>query len=171
MARPIRIEGDIAYVPLTKGYEAVIDAADVPLVAGRSWQARESRRPDGSLITVYAQAAKPGKTGTIKMHRLLLGEPAGAEVDHRDGNGLNNRRSSNLRAATTSQNRWNARTPRDNTSGAKGVTWHALRQKWMAQIQAHGRHHYLGLFATQEAAAAAYARASAEIHGEFGRVA
>lgn len=39
MKRPIRIEGDVAYVPLTQGYTAIIDAGDVPLVEGRSWQA------------------------------------------------------------------------------------------------------------------------------------
>lgn len=170
MKREIRIEGDVAYVPLTKGYEAIIDAADVHLVAGRNWQARESRRADGSLHTVYAQAARPGKGGTDKMHRVLLGA-ACEEVDHEDGNGLNNRRSSNLRPASTSQNRWNAKTPRDNTSGVKGVTWHKLRQKWMAQIQAHGVSRYLGLFTSLDAARAAVSVARAELHGDFGRTA
>jgi hypothetical protein len=32
MGKPIRIVGDVAYVPLTKGFQAVIDADDVPLV-------------------------------------------------------------------------------------------------------------------------------------------
>ena len=37
--RQIRVDGNIAYVPLTRGYEAVIDAADVPLVEGWNWYA------------------------------------------------------------------------------------------------------------------------------------
>lgn len=36
--RPIRIEGDVAYVTLTRGYEAIIDAENVPLVEGYNWQ-------------------------------------------------------------------------------------------------------------------------------------
>ena len=37
--RPIRIEGDFAYIPLTRGYESVIDATDVNLVEGFNWYA------------------------------------------------------------------------------------------------------------------------------------
>ena len=44
--RPIRIEGDVAYVPLTKGYEAIIDVEDVPLVEGRNWHAHVVRKKD-----------------------------------------------------------------------------------------------------------------------------
>lgn len=32
--RPIRIEGDLAYIPLTRGLEAIIDAVDVPWSIG-----------------------------------------------------------------------------------------------------------------------------------------
>jgi hypothetical protein len=37
--RPIRVEGDTAIVPLTRGFEAVIDAVDVPIVEGWNWVA------------------------------------------------------------------------------------------------------------------------------------
>lgn len=43
MKRPIRIEGSIAIVPLTKGYEAVIDIEDLALVDGKNWTAWVSR--------------------------------------------------------------------------------------------------------------------------------
>ena len=166
MAREIRIEGDVAYVPLTKGYEAIIDAADVPLVAGTNWHARVAKRRDGSVRTVYA--ARDWGDVKQQMHRLLLNAPSEVEVDHEDCNGLNNRRA-NLRVATRVENSFNRRIRYDSTSGAKGVTWLKPQQKWMAQIRAHGTPRYLGLFESLEDAKAAYDEASARLHGAFGR--
>ncbi len=86
--RPIRIEGDLAYVPLTKGYEAVIDAADVCLVENFNWYADTSHGH-----TVYARRnVNNGKPCSIKMHRVITGCEEGLLVDHKDCNGLNNRR-------------------------------------------------------------------------------
>lgn len=174
--RSIRIEGDLAYIPLTQGYEAVIDAADVPLVEGFNWCASVRREANGEIWNVYA-VRKDGPRNarrTVYLHRHITGAPDDMDVDHRDGNGLNNRRrgkSGNLRTATRSQNRQNSRIPADNTSGFKGVTWSAWARKWVANIQVARKRRHLGYFATREAAAAAYAKASDELHGEFGRVA
>jgi hypothetical protein len=164
--RPIRIDGDIAYVTLTKGYVAVIDAADVPLVEGRNWGARLDKN------TVYARRTDTSGPAprTVLLHRMLLGEPKGFQVDHKDGDGLNNRRS-NLRVATNQQNASNARLSRLNTSGFKGVSWHKQRRKWYARIRKDGRSVHLGMHHTPEDAHAAYAAASADLHGPFGRVA
>lgn len=163
--RPIRVEGNVAYVPLTKGYEAVIDAEDVPLVEGWCWRASIE---DG---IVYAKRTHNvnGKRINVRMHRLLMGSPQGLEIDHRDGNGLNNRRS-NLRVATSSQNKQNQGIRADNTSGFKGVTWVKRDRKWQARIEVGGKRRFLGLFKTPEAAHAAYVAANAELHGSFGRV-
>lgn len=35
--RPIRVEGNVAFVPLTKGLEAIVDVEDLPLVEGLNW--------------------------------------------------------------------------------------------------------------------------------------
>lgn len=168
--RPIRIEGNIAYVPLTQGYEAIIDAENVPLVNGVNWCADVARRKDGSIRCVYAigldsSGCKPRR---VKLHRVLMGEPVGFEVDHCDGNGLMNRRK-NLRVATKSQNQHNQRLGVANASGAKGVSWYKRHNKWQAHITLNGKQKYLGLFQTIEAAAEAYAKASKEMHGSFGR--
>lgn len=161
--RPIRIEGDVAYVPLTRGYEAVIDAADVPFVDGRNWCAIPNRK------TVYAVRAEVGRRGRhIHMHRTLLGFPSGFLIDHINGNGLDNRRS-NLRLATPAQNQFNRGKTKNNSSGFKGVS--RSGDKWRAQIRVGGRLKHLGIFKTKIEAAAAYERASAQFHGEFGRVA
>ena len=161
--RPIRIEGDVAYVQLTKGYEAVIDVADVLLVASWNWAAIVKRN------AVYAVRTETSgsKAQAIYMHRLLANDPDGLQVDHGDGNGLNNRRY-NLRPATTSQNAQNRCKSARNTSGYKGV--HRARGKWRARIVIDGVARSLGHHDTPEDAHKAYCAASAEIHGQFGRV-
>ncbi|MGL6211903.1 MAG: hypothetical protein ACRC14_18925 [Paracoccaceae bacterium] len=171
--RPIRIEGDLAYVPLTKGYEAIIDAVDVPLIDGWNWHALVRRRRDGSIRTVYAARMDPrdgGKQRHVRMHRVILGlshvDPA--EGDHKDGDGLNNCRF-NLRISTTAENRRNKRSQVNNTSGFKGVTFRMSNGKFSARITVNGERIHLGCFLTATAAHDAYATASATLHGEFGR--
>jgi hypothetical protein len=164
--RPIRIEGNVAYVTLTKGYVAVIDAADVHLVDKWNWTVKVTE------TNVYAKrnncASRPHRVAY--MHRCIMGEPEGLEVDHIDGDGLNNQRH-NLRAATRTQNSTNVKLRASNTSGYKGACWDKKRERWVAHIRVNGVQTYLGYFASAEAAHRAYAAASAKPHGEFGRVA
>lgn len=170
--RPIRVEGNVAYVPLTQGYEAIIDAADVPLVEGKNWSALVSRNRQGVIRTVYARhdVGPRGDRESVLMHRLLAGATGAMDVDHRDSNGLNNRRK-NIRAATRTQNNCNQRRSIANKSGFKGVYWFAARGKWCAEINVSGKRKRLGYFLSIEDAAAAYAAASADLHGEFSRMA
>lgn len=171
--RPIRIEGDTAYVPLTRGYEAIIDVADVDIVTGVSWQATIYKDKNGCISHVYATRRGPrgagGQRANVKMHRLIVrGECE--EVDHADGDGLNNRRS-NLRPSSTSQNQMNSRAHVDSRTGIKGVSFCEKSQKWRSQIAACGVEKYLGRFESAQEAQNAYAAASKQLHGEFGRVA
>ena len=103
-----------------------------------------------------------------------MGEPEGLFVDHKDGNGLNNRRlgeNGNLRTATHAQNQQNMVRRRNNSSGYKGVTRSMNGKKWVASILAFGESHHLGTHGCPTAAHIAYVKASRELHGEFGRVA
>lgn len=91
-------------------------------------------------------------------------------IDHKNGNGLDNRRS-NLRFCTNAQNqhnqrKWGSRSGKPLSSRYKGVSWHR-RGHWRAKIQAQGKRRYLGQFQSEEAAARAYDRAARELHGEF----
>lgn len=168
--RPVRIEGELAYVTLTKGYEAVIDASDAAAIGLHNWRAQVNLRKDGTIKSVYA--ARGGKAtdrvATVMMHRFIAGTPAGFETDHKDDDGLNNTKA-NLRIATVSQNQYNRRLGGNNTSGAKGVYRKAQSGKWAAQIVVAGKRQCLGCFQSVEAAASAYAEASIKHHGEFGR--
>ncbi len=102
-----------------------------------------------------------------RAHRLAFLYMNGAipenDVDHEDGNGLNNRWS-NLRAVTPAGNAKNQRLHSSNVSGKSGVSWHKRDRKWQAIITVDGRKKQLGYFSKKEEAIAA--RESAEI--EFG---
>lgn len=155
----------MAYVPLTRGKTAVIDAADAHLVGGVNWcavkfgdtfYAATNRRLDGKRRVAYA-------------HRDLMTPPDDMIVDHIDGNGLNCRRS-NMRLATRAQNVRNSRRPKHNTSGFKGVSYNRKNQRWQAHIKVDSKSTYLGLYATPEDAYAAYCVASERYHGKYGRI-
>ena len=162
--RPIRVEGNVAYVPLTKGYEAIIDAEDAPMVDGRNWRAMVSRN---SVYAVYMTMIATVSRATL-MHRALMSAPGDMQVDHINGNGLDNRRA-NLRLATVVQNAMNRGPQSNNTSGFKGVTWEKRRLLWRAKIRIDGKERHLGYFPTREDAHSAYAKASATHYGAFGR--
>jgi hypothetical protein len=78
--------------------------------------------------------------------------PADRHIDHINGSRSDNR-IANLRPATPSQNGQNRHgAQRNSKSGILGVSWHARAKKW----QAHRNSKYLGVFATQADAIAAW---------------
>lgn len=85
-------------------------------------------------------------------------------VDHKDWDGLNNRRG-NLRQATTSQNASNKKKTRDNSTGYKGVA--IFHDRFRARIARHGKTYYLGVYHTAKEAAYVYDKAAIRLHGEF----
>lgn len=100
---------------------------------------------------------------------VLHGHWPDNEIDHINGDKTDNR-ACNLRLATHAQNMRNRPMKPGNKSGAKGVSWHKTNRKWVAQIQVNRRKKTIGYYITIEDAAAAYARESEAMHGEFGRV-
>lgn len=165
-ARPLVDNGDGTHtVILTRGKTALVDSADAAWAGQWNWCAyRGPREYWYAVRTDYAGSAQ----ATVRLHRALLSAPAELEVDHRNGDTLDNRRS-NIRLATPTQNRQNVRRGVKNTSGYKGVTWYAKQRKWGARVTARGKVHFLGLFAFPADAHAAYCAAAAEMYGEFAR--
>lgn len=107
-----------------------------------------------------------------KAHRLawllVTGSWPEIDIDHRDGDGLNNSWI-NLREATDSENCANRRLSRRSRSGVKGVSWDASSRKWKATIMAEGKNRHLGVFVEKADAAAAYEAAAIQHFGEFAR--
>lgn len=159
--RTLLVVGNTAYVPLTKGAVAVIDAEDAPDVGRFNWHLAE--RGSG-LLYAARSVQKDGQRSLVYLHMQIC--PTEKQVDHRDGDGLNNRRL-NLRPATGAQNVANMKMHARNRSGAKGVWRHG--RKWRATIQRNGKNWHLGGFDTVEEASAAYQAAARELHGEFAR--
>ncbi len=152
-------------ISLTQGKYALIDADDWPVVSPYRWYA--ARR--GTCW--YANANAPNGSRhppTISMHRLLLGFQY-RQIDHRSGDGLDNRRA-NLRPCDDSTNQANRHRLATNTSGFRGVTFNKKCSKWQAQIKHQGRNIYLGVFASAEDAARAYDRRAVAEFGPFARV-
>jgi hypothetical protein len=146
-------------VRLSNGTSTLIDAEDLHLTEGHRWH---EVKPGGK--TTYANAfIGPKKGGRwVYLHRLIMGEPD-CDVDHRNGNGLDNRRS-NLRLATRGQNIANR--PGWARSGYRGVEQHAPA-RWRARGAIGGKSCHLGTFGSPEEAARAYDRWARGHHGEF----
>jgi hypothetical protein len=146
-------------IPLSQGFVAIVDAADAPDVSQYRWSAQ----PSGQTIYAQRSIRRPdGGWTTQRLHQFLTGF---AVTDHRNGNGLDNRRA-NLREATQGQNLFNQRRRR-GASGFKGVTYWKRDSTWKAQISCAGTNHHLGYYATALDAAIAYDTAARELHGEF----
>jgi hypothetical protein len=126
----------------------------------KRWNTRYSGTEAGALRedrnTFYRKINIDGRF--YKAHRLAYllfwGVWPKKDIDHVDGDGLNNRWD-NLRDVSHEENHRNARKKSNNTSGVNGVCWHKARKKWHTRIQVDGRNVCLGYFHTLEEAAAA----------------
>ena len=104
------------------------------------------------------------------LHRLVLGiEDTKVDIDHINGNGLDNRRE-NLRVCSRSQNMGNCKKHADGSSRFKGVCWNKNRNKWYARICLNYKPYPLGSYLNEEDAARAYNKAAIEKFGEFARI-
>jgi hypothetical protein len=145
-----------AYVELTQGEWARIDAASVPLVKDKPWSVSIDRTG-----VKYARA----QGGRIKMHKIFCPVSDGMHVDHVNGNGLDNV-SSNLRAATPGQNQMNKARQKNSKYGT-GVTLERRYGTFRATISVDGKQTYLGSFKTAAEARSAYEAASLKGFGQF----
>jgi hypothetical protein len=148
-------------IKLTNKMVALVDNKWYPYLNKFTWQARYDRS------TGKYYAARQIHNNFIYMHREILNAPDGLHVDHINGDTLNNQ-GENLRLATSAENAWNRDKYKNNTTGYKGVTYDKERDKYRAQITAHGKAINLGRYEKPIDAALVYDRAVRQYHGEFG---
>lgn len=147
-----------------KRYRILVDDADFEALNAYTWCL------DGKGYARRAEPIRPQnpKQRIVYMHRqiLCLVPGDGKQVDHINGNPLDNRRA-NLRVCTQTENKRNRGAQINNNSGFKGVSFHKQRRKWAAQVTADGKQKYLGLFETPQLAHEMYCLAADMLHGEF----
>jgi hypothetical protein len=155
-------------IPLSQGLFAIVEDVDNDLsketwhavLSSKTHYAMQNARLDGEWAT------------TSRMHRVIMERSLGRAmleeeiVDHKDGNGLNNRRS-NLRLATKAQNSANQPVRKNNTSGMKGVSFSKRDGKWTAYITVNRKLMHLGTFKSKTEAAKSYNAAALQYFGEF----
>ncbi|MDQ0154944.1 HNH endonuclease [Robertmurraya andreesenii] len=149
-------------IPLSKGRVALVDDDMFDYLNQWSWFYHKN----GYAMRSYR---KDGRYMKDRMHRLVLNAPKGYDVDHINGNKLDNRKC-NLRIATRSQNNYNKTTQSNSSSGFKGVSWSKQRNKWRARIHVNKKEIHLGFFEYAIDAALAYNEAAIKVHGEFARL-
>lgn len=147
-------------IKLTQCKYALVDDEDFEWLNKFNWYATKGRNED----IWYAGRGRP----ISRMHREIMNAPADKQVDHKDGNGLNNQKS-NLRLATNQQNQRNQK-PRNSSSKFKGVHWYKRDQVWIAYIQINGELKRLGYFNSEILAAQTYNLAAKMYFGEFARL-
>jgi HNH endonuclease len=159
-AQPFKLNGVYCrLIPLTKGFWTIVWQSDYEWLMQRLWYASQC------AVGYYARA-RDSNGKFVGMHQLLLPLPAGMEVDHINGNSLDNRRD-NLRPATRGQQAKNKKRYRNNTTGEKGVT--ICGGQIRARISVDGVRIELKHDGTKAGAANAYKQAAAKHFGKFAR--
>lgn len=146
-------------IPLTQGQIVLVDDDMFDYLNQWKWCALKITNTYYAVRNFNITSYKD--RGMMYMHHCIVGFPVdNQEVDHIDGNGLNNQRD-NLRITTHRQNQVN----RENHRNGKlpGVTFrkgkdHAFKP-WQTQIQVNGKHKHLGSFKTEQEAYEAYLKA------------
>mgnify|MGYP001394888112 CR=1 FL=1 len=160
--------GEYCKIPLTQNRYAKVDPEDYLWLSQFRWCCKTGKD------TCYAirHIQDHGRTKRIHMHRQILNTLGNMICDHKNHNGLDNRRT-NLRNCTTEQNNANRR-KRATSQGSRapssqylGVSWCPRRKKWASYIKHKGKARNLGLFAIEEDAARAHDRAAWELWGEY----
>lgn len=154
-------------IRLTKRKTAQVDDADFADLNQYSWRAIKKER------TWYAIRTCTATKRTIRMHRQLMGvlDEKSTEIDHIDGNGLNNQRS-NLRPASRLQNSLNRARFCGSSSKYKGVFRREGPKgvRFTVAIAYNKKQKYLGTFTCEEEAARVYNKAAEQLHGEFAKL-
>lgn len=146
---------------LTKGFVALVDDSDYEQLSRWKWTYSHG----------YALRHEKHNKKSIRimLHRQIMGSPSNLDIDHRDGNGLNNQRN-NLRVCTRTQNNANRKPYQSGKSSQfKGVSFRRdrLQNPWRATIGFNNERLSIGVFSTEVEAAKAYDERAKDLFGEF----
>lgn len=175
---------DCLFIGTTRGQYAIIDSEDEDKVlypAGRwgrtnGWIAVKNRTLGNDLFyALRATGRRSGEKSYVSMARLVMDAPDGMEVDHINGDTLDNRKR-NLRIVTREENNMNRHKRHNCSSKYKGVSLDDKSTNktkvWKAYIggKSTGGRVTIGRFSTEDEAALAYNKAAARLFGEFAKL-
>ena len=159
-------DGKTAYVKLTQGQVAIIDAEDLEKIGEYRWCASWNAQK-GNYYVSTSITSENGKRTSMMLHRLLKNPEQGMVVDHINNDTRDNRKE-NLRVCTVSQNAMNKSIGKNNTSGHKGVTL-LPNGKFYASTRIDGNTVCIGTYDTYDDAVYNQELVSKKLHGEFFR--
>lgn len=148
----------VGFCTVSTGITFTFDAPDYDTIRQRTWYS-SAQGQNGEYYIIDCRGQN--------LHRFLMNNPLGYEVDHIDLNPLNNRRS-NLRICTHRQNQCNQPPQCNNTSGVTGVSYYRPRKKYRARIKTFQNEIHLGYYMTFEEAVQARKAGMKLLFGEFG---
>ena len=147
-------------IPLTQDLVALVSDGDYARVMQHKWFA-SSNYANTAYASTYIGSRESRKQW--RMHRFILSVEGGEEVDHADGNGLNNTRE-NIRVISHGLNVTRRTVSPRNKTGYIGVSRHQGR--WRARIGDEYKTINVGMYDTAEEAAIARDLALVELYGE-----
>ncbi|MDD4321610.1 MAG: HNH endonuclease [Acidaminococcaceae bacterium] len=151
-------------IKLTRGLEAMVDDEDFDRLNQYKWNAHKDHNNPNDAYYAQRNYRELGKMITQIMHREIANAPRGMQVDHIDGNGLNNCKS-NLRIVNNRQNQQNQR--KKKGSGYTGAGWDKKLNKWRAHIRINGKLKHLGYYNDELGAHNAYLTALEELNETY----
>lgn len=124
----------------------------------------------GSLLwNLHRENKAPRNHRTRKyLHQIVMGDCGGLEVDHINGNRLDNR-DGNLRFVTRTQNMWNLPLSKRNRSGCRGVWWDKVNDAWQVKICVNRKQIFLGRFKDYDEAVKVRKKAEKKYYGQYTR--
>lgn len=149
---------DCAILNITNSHgvvSAYIDSDDFELASSKTWRVSKKKNK------YYLVTGSKTKGTSEYMHRLLINSeiPDGYEIDHIDGNSLNNRKS-NLRIVPRLKNIQNSKARIDNAIGIRGVS--KAGNRYVVDFSYHPNRYYFKHWTNLQDAV--YCRMFAEKH-------
>jgi len=136
------------------------------------WKINKGRAKKGSEAGCLSKGRKLIKLNQkiYGVHRIIFcyhnGFLPNSDIDHIDCNPLNNK-IENLRIASDSENRFNTKKYKINTSGYKNINWDKSRNKWEVKINVNNKKIFLGRYDDIELADLVAIMAREKYHKQF----
>ena len=162
-------------IKLTQEKTTLVDDILYDYLSQWKWQAMKHHDQGSYYVGRRRLISETNRPTTIKLHRVIWEQktnkeiPHELEIDHIDGNPLNNT-ISNLRLSTHQENCSNVKKQLHVSSIYKGVTWYKRGNNWTAQIRVNDKKIHLGYFENELDAAKKYDEAATLHFGKFARL-